>query len=415
VNKSVVRNGLISALDVGSSKVCCFIARVEGDSVRVVGIGHQVSHGVRAGVIVDMAAAEQSIRAAVHAAEQMAGETIHNVYLNFSAGSLTSQQVAVEVPLNGHPIGDNELRRLLSQGRARCSPGDREIVHTIALGYTVDGNRGIRNPRGMFGSRLGVNIHVVTSEAGPMRSLTNGVEHCHLDVAASVVSPYASALACLVDDEVDLGVTMLDMGGGTTGVAVLVEGDVVHTDVVPIGGNHITNDIARGLSTPIDHAERIKALFGSATHGHTDEREMIDVRPIGEADDAETNPVPRAELVSIIRPRVEETLELVRSRLEASGAEKAVGRRLVITGGASQLQGMREYAAQLLDKQVRIGRPLGVAGLAAATTGPAFSTCVGLLTYALNRRLEVPEQARDVEDEAVGCFGRLGQWFRENL
>ena len=415
MTKGKVRDGVIAALDVGTSKVCCFIALVEDDGLRVVGIGHQVSQGVRSGAVVDMEAAEASISAAVHAAEQMAGQRIHDVYLGFSAGEPASRSVAVEVALNGHEIGDSDLRRALNQGRDRCNGGAREIVHTIPGSYAIDGNRGIHDPRGMYGERLGVNVHVITAAPGPMRNLKTCVARCHLGVAECVVSPYASGLASLVDDERRLGATVIDIGGGTTGVAVFAEGDAIHTDVVPIGGNHITNDIARGLATPIDHAERMKALFGSAMHSPADERETIDVRRVGEGDDAGANPVPRSHLVSIIRPRIEETFELVRSRLEASGFDKSAGRRLVLTGGASQLQGVRDLAAQIFDKQVRLGRPLDISGLAEATAGPAFSTCAGLLVYALKRRPEMPPRELTTQERAGAHLGRIGQWLRENL
>ncbi len=415
MSKGKVRNGRIAAIDVGTSKVCCFIARADGDDLRVTGIGHQISHGLRAGAVVDMASAEQSILAAVHAAEQMAGDTIRDAYVNFSVGNPQSQRIEVEVAINGHEIGANDLRRVLGQGRARCEPGDREIIHTIPLGYTIDGNRGIRNPQGMYGNRLGVAIHMVTADAGPMRNLTSCIARCHLDIQTCVVSPYAAGLACLVEDEMELGVTLIDMGGGTTSVAVFDDGDVVHSDVILIGGNHVTNDLAHGLSTPINHAERMKVLYGSAVAGAADERETIDVRRVGESDGAGTNPVPRAQLTDIIRPRIEETFELVRNRLEASGFGQSAGRRLVLTGGASQLQGVADLAGDILGKQVRLGRPLGFSGLAEATAGPGFSTCAGLLRYAVKERLEVPLEAIAAQEASSGRFGRVGQWLRENF
>ena len=415
MSKRKMGHDLIGALDVGSSKVCCFIAHADEAGLNVVGIGHQVARGLRAGAVVDMAAADHAIMTAVHAAEEMSGERIRSVYMNFSAGNPASQRLEVDVAVNGHEINDGDIRRLLGQGSARCEPDGREVIHTIPLSYTIDGNRGIREPRGLFGDRLGVNIHVVTAEPGPMRNLTACVAHSHLDIAARVVSPYASGLACLVEDEIDLGATLLEMGGGTTGVAVFLDGEVVHTDVVPIGGNHITNDIARGLSTSIEHAARMKSLFGSAIPSPADERETIDVRLVGESEDAGPNPVPRSQLISIIRPRIEETLELVRNRLEASGFGHAAGRRLVITGGASQLQGLRELAGQMLGKHVRLSRPLTIAGLAEATAGPAFSTCAGLLIYALRQRRDVQPKALGALEGVGGRLGRIGRWFRDNL
>ena len=415
MTKSKVRNGVIAALDVGTSKVCCFIALVEDDGLRVIGIGHQVSRGLRGGAVVDMEAAEASISAAVHAAEQMADQRIHDVYLGFSAGAPASRSVAVEVALNGHEIGDSDLRRALDQGRDRCEGDAREIVHTIPGSYAIDGNRGIHDPRGMYGERLGVKVHVITAAPGPMRNLKTCVVRCHLGVAECVVSPYASGLASLVDDERELGATVIDIGGGTTGVAVFADGDAIHTDVVPVGGNHITNDIARGLSTPIDHAERMKALYGSALFSPSDERETIDVRLIGEDDEAGANPVPRSRLTGIIRPRMEEIFELVRARLEASGQAQAVAHRMVLTGGASQLQGVRELAARIFGKQVRLGRPGEIHGLAEATAGPAFSTCAGLLRYALGVRAEDSARAIGAGEGPGGRFGRIGQWLRESL
>ena len=227
-----------------------------------------------------------------------------------------------------------------------------------------------------------------------------------------MVSPYAAGLACLVNDEMDLGVTVIDMGGGTTTIGVFFDGNLIFADTVPVGGMHVTNDIARGLSTPVAHAERLKALFGSAISSTLDEREMIAVPQIGEEDENQVNHVPKSLLVRIIAPRVEETLEMVRDRLEASGFDKIAGRRVVLTGGACQLHGMRELAGHILDKQVRIGRPARIRGLAESTHGPAFSTAAGLLLFAMSERAESQRPVRLPRD---GMFNRVSQWVRENF
>jgi cell division protein FtsA len=215
----------------------------------------------------------------------------------------------------------------------------------------------------------------------------------------------------------DLGVTVVDMGGGTTTVAVFFDGDCIHVDAVPVGGMHVTNDIARVLSTPAEMAERLKIIYGSAFGCSDDDREMIDVPMIGENESAGVNQVPRSMLVSIIRPRIEETLEMVRTRLAAVGLEKLAGRRLVLTGGACQLHGVRDLAGQILGKQVRVGNPLWLKGLAQATAGPAFTTCAGLLRYAVKEHDEVEMGFSQwpAHGGLLGKFGRLGQWFRENL
>jgi len=411
---AVGRHGFIAALDVGTTKVCCFIARTDAPGIRVIGIGHQVSRGLRGGAIVDMEAAEESIRAAVDAAERMAGETIREVYVNLSGGRPASHTVGVEVSIAGHEVGESDIRKVLEHGRARNEPGERQVVHAMPVGYTIDGSRGIRDPRGMYGERLGVNMHVVTAATGPLRNLATCVERCHLGISSLVVSPQASGLACLVEDEMDLGVTLVDMGGGTTTLGVFYDGGLVHTDSIPVGGTHVTNDIARGLSTPMVHAERMKTLYGSAIASAADENEIIDVPQVGETEQHSANHVPRSILVGIIKPRIEETLELVRERLQRSGFDKTAGRRVVLCGGASQLQGVRELAGRVLDKQVRMGRPIRVSGLAEATGGPAFATCAGLLSYAL-RTGEAAERLGQPEEATGGRIARIGQWLRANF
>jgi cell division protein FtsA len=409
------RGSLITALDIGTTKICCFIARIGADKPRVLGIGHQISRGVRNGTIVDLEAAGASIVNAVHAAEEMAGETIQQVVTNLSGGFFASRIVKAEIGIAGREITDTEVHRVLEHGYMTGEPSDQHVVHSVPVGFSIDGSRGIRDPRGMFGERLGVNMHVVTASAASVRNHGSAIGRSHLDVDALVVSPYAAGLSCLVEDEISLGVTVIDMGGGTTTIGVFFDGNLIHADYVPIGGCHVTNDIARGLSTPVAHAERMKALFGSAISSSTDERETIAVPQVGEEDEGHVNHVPKSLLVGIIAPRIEETFELVRNRLEASGFDKVAGRRVVLTGGACQLHGVREFAGLILDKQIRIGRPQRVTGLAEATGGPAFSATVGLLHFASSERAEVARSGRSPLRAPSWLFGRLGHWLRENF
>lgn len=407
--------GTFGVVDIGTTKVCCFIARHRDGEPQIVGIGHQVSRGVKSGVIVDIEAASRSVLAAIHAAEQMAGETLSEIVVNLSGGFNPSRLIKSEINLNGREITDGDMRRVLDNGHGQKEPPDREVIHSIPVGFSIDQSRGIRDPRGMFGHRLGVNMHVVTAQSGPVRNHATCIGRCHLEIAALVVSPYAAGLAALVDDETELGVTVIDMGGGTTSVAVFFDGNLVFTDSVPVGGGHVTNDIARGLSTPLAHAERMKTLYGSAIASPADERETISVPQVGEDDDGQANHVPRSLLVGIIAPRLEETFELVRDRLEASGFDKITGRRVVLTGGACQLPGTRELAGLILDKQIRIGRPLRIDGLAEATGGPAFATSAGLVHFALSERAETPRRGRALTQEPSGVLGRFGHWIRENF
>ncbi|HEX9491093.1 MAG TPA: cell division protein FtsA [Stellaceae bacterium] len=405
----------VGIIDIGTSKVCCFIARRIGTEPHIIGIGHQVSRGVRNGVIVDIEAASHAILNAIHAAEQMAGETLGEIVANLSGGFAGSRIYKAEINLNGREVTDSDMRRVLDQGHLMKEPPDREVIHSIPVGFSIDASRGIRDPRGMYGQRLGVNMHVVAASAGAVRNLAHCVGRCHLEIAALVVSPYAAGLACLVEDESDLGVTVIDMGGGTTSIAVFYDGNLVFTDSVPVGGGHVTNDIARGLSTPVAHAERMKTLYGSAIASAADERELITVPLVGEEDESQANHVPRSLLVGIISPRLEETFEMVRDRLESSGFDKIAGRRVVLTGGACQLPGTRELAALILDKQIRVGRPLRIEGLAEATGGPAFSTSAGLVHFALSERAETPRRGGALTEEPGGVFVRFGHWIRENF
>ncbi|WP_207458290.1 cell division protein FtsA [Azospirillum sp. SYSU D00513] len=413
--KRAPRGGIVAALDVGSTKVCCFIARVEdAGSVRILGIGHQIATGVRTGAIVDMEAAETCIGAAVHQAEQQAGDTIREVIVNMSGGFPVSHSFNAEVSVPGPEVTEHDVHRALNHARSLQVAPDSRIVHAIPVGFALDGNRGIRDPKGMYGERLGVNVHVITASAGAVRNLQIGAARCHLEIDSMVVSPYASGLACLVEDEMELGAACIDMGGGTTTISVFCEGNLVWTDCIPVGGSHVTNDIARGLTTPVAHAERMKTLHGSAMATAADEREMIDVPQVGEEERGTSNSVPKSFLVRIIQPRLEEIFELVRQRLEQSGHAKLVGRRVVLTGGACQLPNTRELAQLILDKQVRLGRPLRIAGLNETHGGPAYSTAAGLLLHAVRNPNELPVSGHEAAASS-GILGRVSLWLRENL
>jgi cell division protein FtsA len=422
--------GVIGALDVGSTKVACFIVKPQGlredgsPQLKVLGIGHHSSRGVRAGAVVDINAAEDSIRAAVEQAERMAGVTLKDVIVGISCGQPQSRTVNVEVSIAGHEVGEQDLYRAHLSGREQVPAGDREVIHCMPGSYSIDGSRGIRNPRGMVGDALGVNMYAITAASGPIRNLVTCIERCHLDIAGRVATPYATGLSTLVADEIDLGTTVVDMGGGTTSISVFFDGSLIFADILPIGGNHVTSDIARGLSTTLAHAERIKTLYGSALSGPNDGREMISVPHLGEDDPDSQSEVPRSVLTGIIQPRIEETFELVRDRLIDCGLSSISGRRVVLTGGASQMNGAREIAARILSKQVRLGRPTRLQGLAEATGGPTFSACAGLAIWAAQRPIEVqklraetdiPQLAYGTSDASAQGFAGLRRWFKENF
>lgn len=409
-------NRIIAALDVGSFKVCCFIAQVrEGGSIRVTGMSHQASAGIERGVVTDMKAAEAAISSAVHAAEQMAGTRVDEIAVSLTGGAPESAVIRRDTVVAGNAIKDIEVRRLLQECRLSVPLEGRSLIHAVPIGYSIDGSPMTSDPRGMHGQTLSVQMTAITASTGRIQTLLSCIANCHLQVSELVIAPYAAGLASLVEDERDLGATLIDMGAGTTSMAVFYEGATVYADVIPVGGGHVTRDIARGLSTPPQQAERLKTLYGSALRTANDDHEMIDVPALGEDRETPPNQVPRSYLNSIIAPRLEETFELVRERLEKSGVAGLAGQRVVLIGGASQLPGAQQLAAQILEKQVRLGRPLRIAGLAEATGGPAFATCAGLLAFVVDNRGEARRTAAERSPENGGFFSKMGGWFRENF
>ena len=411
---------LIAALDIGTTKVVCLIARIvdSNKKLEIIGVGHQAAKGMKAGTVVDIDAAETAIRQAVHTAENMAAEVmkgypLRHVLISLAGLHCTSQTQSVDVQISGYEVTNNDIRRALARAQDQIPHKDVDLIHTIPVDFSLDGHEGIREPRGMYGQTLGVDIHVVTGNKGAIRNLATCVERSHLDISGVCCAPYAAGLSSLVEDEMELGCTVIDMGGGVTSVAMFENEALVHVSAVPVGGQHVTNDIARGLTTPVSDAERLKTLYGSAISSTSDENEMIDVPPLGEQDTHQPNHVPRSYLVNIIQPRLEEIFELVRTKLDEEGVDSSAGRRVVLTGGGSQIPGLRDLAQKLLNKQVRLGRPVQIDGLPESLSGPAFSASTGLLLYSGERSDEMPaEIMRQVEPGNL--WESVRAWLRDN-
>jgi cell division protein FtsA len=414
------KGSVLAALDVGSSKIACLVARVIDDEggMEVIGVGYQASKGIKSGTVTDLQAAEGAIRQAVHAAENMAAEVLkgfplREVVVNLPGVHANTKTVHAGVSVAGHEVTDNDVRRALAKAQDQIFDESRELIHTIPVSCSLDGKQGIREPRGMYGQNLDVDINLVTGDSGALRNLATVIERSHLDITALCAAPYAAGLSSLVEDEMDLGCTVIDIGGGITSFAVFSGGSLIYTDAVPIGGNHVTNDIARGLTTSVQSAERIKTLYGSAIASSSDESEMIDVPPLGEEREGASYHVPRSLLVGIIQPRIEEIMEHVRARLQDSGVLAYAGRRVVLTGGGSQLSGLRELGQRVLDKQVRLGRPIRLHGLPDGAAGAAFSTSAGLLVYVSERSNEMPAEIM-AQVEGGNPWQRLKLWLKEN-
>jgi len=422
------RAAVVAALDVGTSKVACLIARLEpqppqevlrrrSHGVRVLGFAHTAAAGMKGGGVVDLVEAEQMIRNAIEIAENDARVQLQSVVVSLSGGRLGSERFIADIALAGGAVTDFEITRVLAAASRHSVRDGRAVLHSLPIGYQLDAASGIREPRGMLGSRFGVDMHMVTAEVATVRNLMLTVERSHLHVEAMVSSPYASGLAVLADDEADLGAATIDLGAGTTTFAVFSGGRFVHADGFALGAHHVTMDLARGLNTRIADAERIKAIYGSVMSGGSDERDMITVPPVGDDEREPPQFVSRAALTRIIKPRVEEILEMVRDRLVASPFAAEPRGRVVLTGGGSQLAGIADLASRILKRPVRIGRPLGLSGLPEAAKGPAFAVTAGLLVYPQAAHLEhfEPRQTRRLMTGTGGYMARVGRWLRESF
>lgn len=411
----------VCVIDIGTSKVACLIGRRDPSvGVRLLGSGVAVSRGVKSGAVVDLDSAELGIRKAVERAERAAGVSVHGVIVNVGLRSLTSRHLRVHTEFASGAIADRDLKRVIGSSFTELSEPDYAILHALPREWEVDGESGIRDPRGMFGQRLGVDMHFVTAGIGPLRNLAHCLERCHLLLRSVTVSPYAAAQSVLTQDERDLGVTLIDIGAGLTTVSVFRDNTLVHVDALGVGGRNVTSDIARGLNTPMEAAERIKLFYGSALHGARDEFEQIPCPPVGAMD--ELHHAPRAELTTIIRARTEETLKLVKANLVEAGLESYAGRQIVLTGGASQLSGLRELAELVFNKRARIGFPHGVFGLSDAMQGPDFAVSAGLLNHAFEDTNEAVSGPPDLSGRRYqrsryqgNALRRSVQWLKENF
>ena len=425
------RGSVVAALDLGASKVGCFImrgdgARREDRSIHIAGVAHVQARGVRGGAIVNPEEAAQAIAQAVERAETMAGLAISGVIVTTAGGQMASHRVGVQVSLGSKPITDHDLSRALQMALVQARFPGRRPIHLLPIAWSVDGQRGLRDPRGAFGQALGLDLLVVTMNESAWQTLHHCTEMAHVQLEGVVASPFASGLAVLEEDEMDLGAICIDMGGGSTSTAVFTGGSLIHVDSLSVGGAHVTADIARGLSTTLAGAERLKTLHGSAIASTKEDREMIEAPARGDDPSAAPIVAPRSLLMGVIAPRVEETLELVRERLKASGAPLHPGAGVILTGGASSLTGIAQLATRVFDRPVRLGRPRRAPHLAEAASGPAFAAAAGVL----HRAAFGPREAARIRGDAApssptpvtsqparneGPVGKVAGWLREHL
>ncbi|MDD3528873.1 MAG: cell division protein FtsA [Gallionellaceae bacterium] len=412
MNKMRENKDLLVGLDVGTSKVVALVAEVPPEGgINILGMGLAHSRGLRKGVVVNIEATMSAIQRAIEDAELMANCKIGQVYTGIAGSHIRSLNSHGMVPIRDREVTQNDIDRVVETARAVNISTDQQILHVLPQEYIIDGQEGVREPLGMSGVRLEVKVHIVTGAVSAAQNIVKCVRRCGLEVRDLILQPLASSLAVLNEDEKDLGVALVDIGGGTTDLAVFTRGAIQHTAVLPIAGDQITNDIAMTLRTPTREAEDLKIQHGVALRQLADAREMIEVPGIGERG---ARMLSRQLLSEVIEPRVEELYSLVQAELRRSGFEEQVSSGIVLTGGSSQMRGMVELAEEVFHMPVRMGVPEYVGGLSERVRSPAYATGVGLLLAGLEKR-QLDEAARIEGASFAQILERMKAWFRNNF
>lgn len=404
---------VIVGIDVGTTKICVLVGELDRDGkLNIVGVGTCPSQGLRRGVVVNIEETVTSIAAALDRAERLSGKRIISATVGIAGSHIASENSKgfVAISPSHRDIEPNDISRAVEVARAIAIPANREMIHVIPRSYVVDGQEGIKNPIGMSGFRLEVEAHIITGSVSSMHNLIKCVQKAHVDIEDLVLEPLASGYAVLEDGETDLGVALVDIGGGTTDIAVYTDGAIWHSVVLPVGGNLITSDIAIGLRLPVGVAEELKIMYGHCDAAGIDDDDMIDLAQfMPDCDDL----VPRKLLAEIIQARVDEIFVMVHEELKKSGYDGLLPAGIVITGGTAELPGILEMAGQILDLPARIGSPLGLHGLADSINRPAYATAVGLLLWALDHNSHLSEEEEFEEDPGdANIISRFGRWLR---
>ncbi len=372
------QDNIVVGLDVGTTKICAIVGEVTDNGIDIIGIGSAPSTGLRKGVVINIASTVAAIKRAVEEAELMAGCEITSVYTGISGGHIRGFNSHGIVAVKDNEITPTDVARVIDAAKAVAIPMDREVIHVLPQQFVIDDQDGIKEPLGMHGVRLEAKVHIVTAAATSAQNIIKCANRTGLDVTAIVLQQLASAEAVLTEDEKDLGVCLVDIGGGTADIALFAEGAIVHTSVLPIGGNHLTTDIALGIRTPQDEAERIKQKYGCALVEQVDPSEMIEVPSVG---GRKPRALSRQILCEIIEARVEEIFQLVRDEIRNTAYEDLMASGVVLTGGTSQLPGIAEIAEDVLGLPIRVGQPQQIGGLVDVVRSPAYSTGVGLVLH----------------------------------
>ena len=409
MSKKKVERNLLVALDIGTSKVVVLVGEMTPDKeIQVIGIGSHPSKGLKKGVVVNIEATVQSIQRAVEEAELMAGCEIHSAYTGIAGSHIRSLNSHGIVAIQNNEVDHDDVERVIDAAKAVAIPADQKILHILPQEFIIDNQDGIKEPIGMSGVRLEAKVHLITGAMSAAQNIIKCVKRCGLEVSDIILEQLASSYAVLTEDEKELGVCLIDIGGGTTDLAVFVDGAILHTAVIPIAGDQVTNDIAVALRTPTQYAEKLKLDHGCAMVKLADSKESIEVRSPG---DRQGKQASVRTLAEVIEARYEELLKLVATELRRSGLEDGVAAGVVLTGGGSQIRGMAQLAEQILNMPVRIGRPVNVKGLNDELKSPVYSTAVGLLQYGMQQHQDPQQQRRS----KFNLVSKMKGWFQSNL
>ncbi|HMQ91715.1 MAG TPA: cell division protein FtsA [Amaricoccus sp.] len=427
--ETALRRGVIAVLDIGTTKVAClvlqFVPEEVGEGVetrpvlrqgafRVIGAANTRSRGIALGEITAMDECERAIRTAIQGAQKMANLRVDHVIVSFSGGRPRSYGVAGEIEVENGAVAERDIGHVLAACDIPEYGHGRDAIHALPVNFALDHRSGLTDPRGQIGRSLAVDLHLVTVAATPLRNVLQCIRRCDLELAGVVVAPYASGLASLVEDEQELGAACVDIGGGATGLSIFVRRQMIYADCVRMGGSHVTSDICQGLQVSMADAERLKTMHGGLVATGVDDREMIELPSILGDWDHDRRQISRTELIGVMRPRVEEILEEVRARLDASGFEYLPSQRIVLTGGSAQIPGLEMVASHILGRQCRVGKPLRVQGLPQSATGTAFATAVGLAMHVSHPQDECWDFEMPADRQGARRVTRALRWFKEN-
>ena len=426
--RSALRRGLLAVLDIGTSKTACFVLRVDADrlarsaaephlggfgALRIIGVGVTQSRGVRLGEIADMEETGRAIRTALQTAEKMAGVRVDQVIGVMSGGRPLSFGAMGETEVETGEVSERDVARALASCPEPPLEEGREFLHALPVNFSLDRQAFLKDPRGMTGERLAVDMHVMSIADAPLRNLARCVRDCDLELAGVVSAPYAAGLSALTEDEQEVGAACIDLGGGSSSVSIFLRKQMIYADCARVGGVHVTRDVSEAFSIPYPEAERIKVLHGGVMATGVDDRDHI-AAPSTEGGFSEERTLSRAALIGVIRPRIEETFEEVRALLDQAGFGSLQTRRVVLTGGASQMPGLEDVGRRVLGNQIRLGRPLRMGGLPQSAAGPAFSALVGLCAWSVRPQDELWDYDAGLAGSGATRLRRAVRWFSDN-